>query len=139
MIAMGTKYIKPDLRKCFNAIPEIGSLLNDDYDKANTFEQLALLVHKWLNTSDDTENKIKKHWYKIAAYNLFSILTRRGYHNLLHLIPQLDSSNSIKLELIKGRWLLNSQRYEDLPPHLKRLFMILLKVEMITTKLHTSA
>lgn len=75
-------FIKPDLKMYFDAMP-IRVWLNADYDKANTPQQLADVVHKWLGIAENTKDELKKHCYEIAAYNLYSILTKRTYQSQL--------------------------------------------------------
>lgn len=44
---MKSRVMKPDLKMYFAAMPIIGIWLYKEYEKAQTFEEIANLFHKW--------------------------------------------------------------------------------------------
>lgn len=71
-------FIKPELNHYFGCMPLIGMWLAYDYDRAETKEDLAELVHKWLTISEQTTNEVKSEWYSTGAHYLYSILTNKS-------------------------------------------------------------
>lgn len=76
---MKSRIIKPDLRAYFAAMPIIGIWLNAEYEKANTFEEIANLFHKWQDEADKTSNPLKRHWLRASSNYIYSFFTNRSF------------------------------------------------------------
>lgn len=76
-------FIKPTLRFFIKGSPAIGVIIQYDYERAETEEEVYALVHRWLDRAENTVDKINKQWYEMAAHNLYSILTWRTYQSKL--------------------------------------------------------
>jgi len=63
------------LNTYFAAIPKDGSFLKEDYENANTPEELLDLAHFWFNKIENEKSQVKKAWYSSAAHYLYSFLT----------------------------------------------------------------
>ena len=77
------------LNTYFAAIPKDGSFLKEDYENANTPEELLDLAHFWFNKIENEKSQIKKAWYSSAAHYLYSFLT--GEHDRKKLLTDLEN------------------------------------------------
>lgn len=73
------KLIKPDLHLYFAEMSEIGIWIKNDYDNANTYEEILNLFHKWIAIAEETTNEVKKHWYTASANYIYSYFTNLSF------------------------------------------------------------
>lgn len=78
---MKSKVMKPDLKLYFDAMPLVGIWMNEEYNKANSFEEIANLFHKWLNDADTTDNPVKELWCRSAAHFIYTFFTQRSFES----------------------------------------------------------
>ena len=78
------------LNMYFAAIPKDGSFLKEDYENANTPEELLDLAHSWFNKIENEKSQIKKAWYSSAAHYLYSFLTGEP-HDRKKLLTDLEN------------------------------------------------
>lgn len=76
---MKSRVMKPDLKMYFAAMPIIGIWLNKEYEKAQTFEEIANLFHKWQDEAENTTNPVKKEWLRASSNYIYSFFTGRSY------------------------------------------------------------
>lgn len=76
---MKSPVIKPDLKMYFAAMPFIGVWLYKEYEKAETFEEIADLFHKWQNEADSTTNPLKKQWLRASSNYIYTFFTGRSF------------------------------------------------------------
>lgn len=77
------KIIKPDLTVYFNAMPYIGRYMAYDYENANSYNELIMLFHKWMNESEMSKNMIRKRHFKAAAHYIYALITKRSFESVL--------------------------------------------------------
>lgn len=75
---MGNFYLKPKLIFFSGTNPATGVIIQSEYEKANSYEAIVSLVHKWLNKAECEEDDTTRFIYERSAKGLFSILTNRS-------------------------------------------------------------
>lgn len=73
--------IKPDLSMYFAQMPFIGKYMEQDYNNANTVQEMTDLCHKWNNEAEISKNLVRKTHYQAGANFLYTLLTGKSFES----------------------------------------------------------
>lgn len=78
-------FIKPRLQFFFPGSPDLSVLIQIDYERSKTREDVFELVHKWMDKAETTEDDSLSFRYEAASKCLYSILTNKSYESKLYI------------------------------------------------------